>query len=220
MSLIYVNLFISFRPWIPMFTQLFVPLNYTFKDEIKFMIHRILLFGNITKSSYLFSPFSLWLFQSKESIDAAIGDALSKPWLPLPLGLKPPSTDSVMVELQRQGIPKIPPTCGWNPSIWRHYRQLDVPVWSASFFFLVFSFLFPCWFFLFIVLPSAPGNCFLFLFIWYVQEQLHLLYNTSAEANKFWSLCYKVWHLYDHKNIFKCWLFIAWFILVRFYSIF
>lgn len=49
---------------------------------------------------------------SKESIDAAIGDALSKPWLPLPLGLKPPSTDSVMVELQRQGIPKIPPTCG------------------------------------------------------------------------------------------------------------
>ncbi|KAL5861017.1 hypothetical protein ACOSQ4_002313 [Xanthoceras sorbifolium] len=48
---------------------------------------------------------------SKESVDAAIGDVLSKPWLPLPLGLKPPSTDSVMVELQRQGIPKIPPTC-------------------------------------------------------------------------------------------------------------
>ncbi|KAK2663171.1 hypothetical protein Ddye_001745 [Dipteronia dyeriana] len=48
---------------------------------------------------------------SKESIDAAIGDVLSKPWLPLPLGLKPPSTDSVMVELQRQGVPKIPPTC-------------------------------------------------------------------------------------------------------------
>lgn len=52
------------------------------------------------------------LLPSKESIDAAIGDAMSKPWLPLPLGLKPPSTDSVMVELQRQGIPKIPPTCG------------------------------------------------------------------------------------------------------------
>ncbi|KAG8386847.1 hypothetical protein BUALT_Bualt03G0191600 [Buddleja alternifolia] len=48
---------------------------------------------------------------SKESVDAAIGDVLSKPWLPLPLGLKPPSTDSVMVELQRQGISKIPPTC-------------------------------------------------------------------------------------------------------------
>ncbi|GFP86442.1 probable transcription factor glk1 [Phtheirospermum japonicum] len=48
---------------------------------------------------------------SKESVDAAIGDVLSKPWLPLPLGLKPPSMDSVMVELQRQGISKIPPSC-------------------------------------------------------------------------------------------------------------
>ncbi|GAV74071.1 Myb_DNA-binding domain-containing protein [Cephalotus follicularis] len=47
---------------------------------------------------------------SKESIDAAIGDAISKPWLPLPLGLKPPSLDGVMAELQRQGIPKVPPT--------------------------------------------------------------------------------------------------------------
>ncbi|XP_057506319.1 transcription activator GLK1-like isoform X1 [Actinidia eriantha] len=48
---------------------------------------------------------------SKESIDSAIGDVLSKPWLPLPLGLKPPSLDGVLVELQRQGIPKIPPAC-------------------------------------------------------------------------------------------------------------
>ncbi|CAN4105009.1 unnamed protein product [Withania somnifera] len=48
---------------------------------------------------------------SKESIDAAIGDVLSKPWLPLPLGLKPPAVDSVLGELQRQGVPKIPPTC-------------------------------------------------------------------------------------------------------------
>ncbi|KAF5481341.1 hypothetical protein F2P56_002002 [Juglans regia] len=47
---------------------------------------------------------------TKESIDAAIGDVISKPWLPLPLGLKPPAVDSVMVELQRQGIPKIPPS--------------------------------------------------------------------------------------------------------------
>ncbi|KAJ3694490.1 hypothetical protein LUZ60_009970 [Juncus effusus] len=47
---------------------------------------------------------------SKESIDAAIGDVLAKPWSPLPLGLKPPSTDSVMVELQRQGVSKVPPT--------------------------------------------------------------------------------------------------------------
>lgn len=47
---------------------------------------------------------------SKESIDSAIGDVLAKPWLPLPLGLKPPSVDSVLVELQRQGVPKIPPS--------------------------------------------------------------------------------------------------------------
>ncbi|KAJ0989379.1 hypothetical protein J5N97_007735 [Dioscorea zingiberensis] len=49
---------------------------------------------------------------SKESIDAAIGDVLTKPWLPLPLGLKPPSVDSVLVELQKQGVSKVPPTCG------------------------------------------------------------------------------------------------------------
>ncbi|BAT92311.1 hypothetical protein VIGAN_07100700 [Vigna angularis var. angularis] len=48
---------------------------------------------------------------SKESIDAAISDVLSKPWLPLPLGLKGPALDGVMGELQRQGIPKIPPSC-------------------------------------------------------------------------------------------------------------
>ncbi|KAK7401943.1 hypothetical protein VNO78_13826 [Psophocarpus tetragonolobus] len=48
---------------------------------------------------------------SKESIDAAISDVLSKPWLPLPLGLKAPAIDGVMGELQRQGIPRIPPSC-------------------------------------------------------------------------------------------------------------
>lgn len=47
---------------------------------------------------------------SKECIDAAIGDVLSKPWLPLPLGLKAPALDTVMSELQRQGIPNIPPS--------------------------------------------------------------------------------------------------------------
>ncbi|KAJ6741296.1 TRANSCRIPTION ACTIVATOR GLK1 [Salix purpurea] len=47
---------------------------------------------------------------SKESVDAVIGDVLSKPWLPLPLGLKAPATDSVLVELQKQGVPKIPPS--------------------------------------------------------------------------------------------------------------
>lgn len=48
---------------------------------------------------------------SKESIDAAISDVISKPWLPLPLGLKAPALDGVMGELQRQGISKIPPSC-------------------------------------------------------------------------------------------------------------
>ncbi|XP_039026647.1 transcription activator GLK1-like isoform X5 [Hibiscus syriacus] len=47
---------------------------------------------------------------SRESIDAAIGNVLSKPLLPLPIGLKPPSTDGVLAELQRQGVPKIPPS--------------------------------------------------------------------------------------------------------------
>ncbi|KAK4769816.1 hypothetical protein SAY87_030348 [Trapa incisa] len=54
------------------------------------------------------SPFDF--HPSKESVDAAIEDVLSKPWLPLPLGLKPPSTDGVLGELHRQGIPKIPPS--------------------------------------------------------------------------------------------------------------
>ncbi|KAF5188372.1 Two-component response regulator-like aprr2 [Thalictrum thalictroides] len=55
-------------------------------------------------------PSSIDFHPSKESIDAVIGDVLSKPWLPLPLGLKPPALDSVMGELQRQGVPKIPPS--------------------------------------------------------------------------------------------------------------
>ncbi|GAB2233896.1 hypothetical protein Droror1_Dr00003126 [Drosera rotundifolia] len=46
---------------------------------------------------------------TKESIDVVIGDVLAKPWLPLPIGLKPPSVDSVLVELQRQGVAEIPP---------------------------------------------------------------------------------------------------------------
>ncbi|KAG5119074.1 hypothetical protein JHK82_033494 [Glycine max] len=56
-------------------------------------------------------PSSLLDFHpSKECIDAAIGDVLSKPWLPLPIGLKAPALDSVMSELQKQGIPNIPPS--------------------------------------------------------------------------------------------------------------
>lgn len=47
--------------------------------------------------------------QSKESVDAAIGDVLTRPWLPLPLGLKPPAVDGVMTELHRHGVSKVPP---------------------------------------------------------------------------------------------------------------
>ncbi|KAI3918555.1 hypothetical protein MKX01_041875 [Papaver californicum] len=46
---------------------------------------------------------------AEEVIDKAVKEAVDMPWLPLPLGLKPPSTDSVLLELQRQGINIIPP---------------------------------------------------------------------------------------------------------------
>ncbi|XP_058764969.1 two-component response regulator-like APRR2 isoform X2 [Vicia villosa] len=43
-------------------------------------------------------------------IDKVVTEAMSKPWLPLPIGLKPPSTDSVLTELSRKGISSIPPS--------------------------------------------------------------------------------------------------------------
>ncbi|KAI3966516.1 hypothetical protein MKW92_007969 [Papaver armeniacum] len=61
-----------------------------------------------TSDSRTHPPLDL-LHPTKDKVDAAIGDVLTKPWLPLPLGLKPPSLDSVLVELQRQGIPEILP---------------------------------------------------------------------------------------------------------------
>ncbi|XP_052881658.1 two-component response regulator-like APRR2 isoform X3 [Gossypium arboreum] len=45
----------------------------------------------------------------EEVIDKMVKEAINKPWLPLPLGLKPPSTDSVLAELYRQGISTVPP---------------------------------------------------------------------------------------------------------------
>ncbi|XP_004511768.1 two-component response regulator-like APRR2 isoform X2 [Cicer arietinum] len=42
---------------------------------------------------------------AEEVVDKVVKEAISKPWLPLPLGLKPPSMDSVMSELSKQGIP-------------------------------------------------------------------------------------------------------------------
>nr|XP_019705832.1 two-component response regulator-like APRR2 isoform X2 [Elaeis guineensis] len=49
------------------------------------------------------------LQQAEEMIDAVVKEAMSKPWLPLPLGLKPPSTDSVLAELHRRGLRIVPP---------------------------------------------------------------------------------------------------------------
>lgn len=46
----------------------------------------------------------------KEKVDAAISEVLKNPFTPLPLGLKPPSLESVLSELQRQGIKTVPPT--------------------------------------------------------------------------------------------------------------
>ncbi|KAJ9135080.1 hypothetical protein P3X46_032299 [Hevea brasiliensis] len=49
------------------------------------------------------------LHPAEEVVDKVVKEAINKPWLPLPLGLKPPSTDSVLAELSRQGISRIPP---------------------------------------------------------------------------------------------------------------
>ncbi|KAK7330865.1 hypothetical protein VNO77_25071 [Canavalia gladiata] len=48
-------------------------------------------------------------YPAEEVVDKVVKEAISKPWLPLPLGLKPPCTDSVLAELSRQGICSIPP---------------------------------------------------------------------------------------------------------------
>ncbi|KAA8525924.1 hypothetical protein F0562_007976 [Nyssa sinensis] len=44
----------------------------------------------------------------EEVIDRVVKEAISKPWLPPPLGLKPPSTQSVLTELSKQGISTAP----------------------------------------------------------------------------------------------------------------
>ncbi|KAJ6804374.1 two-component response regulator-like APRR2 isoform X1 [Iris pallida] len=60
--------------------------------------------GGDLKDSYDF-------YLTDKVIDEVVKEAMSKPWLPLPLGLKPPSTDSVLAELQRQGIRSALPPC-------------------------------------------------------------------------------------------------------------
>lgn len=49
------------------------------------------------------------LHPAEEVIDKVVKEAITKPWLPLPLGLKPPSTEGVLDELSRQGISTVPP---------------------------------------------------------------------------------------------------------------
>ncbi|XP_057871757.2 transcription activator GLK1 isoform X2 [Cryptomeria japonica] len=48
------------------------------------------------------------LHPPKETVDAAINEVLNDPWTPLPIGLKSPSLESVMTELQRKGISDVP----------------------------------------------------------------------------------------------------------------
>ncbi|TVU10711.1 hypothetical protein EJB05_44255 [Eragrostis curvula] len=75
-------------------------------------LYRPLIPPTLANKSQQETQLQLHTQPSNESIDAAIGDVLTKPWLPLPLGLKPPSVDSVMGELQRQGVANVPPACG------------------------------------------------------------------------------------------------------------
>ncbi|PKU62172.1 two-component response regulator-like APRR2 isoform X2 [Dendrobium catenatum] len=56
----------------------------------------------ILKSSYDHCP-------AEEVIDKVVKEAMKKPWLPLPLGLKPPSTEKILAELHNKGIHTIPP---------------------------------------------------------------------------------------------------------------
>ncbi|XP_022870654.1 two-component response regulator-like APRR2 [Olea europaea var. sylvestris] len=48
-------------------------------------------------------------YPAEEIIDKIVKEAIDKPWLPLPLGLKPPSTETVLNELSKKGINSIPP---------------------------------------------------------------------------------------------------------------
>ncbi|CAN4097815.1 unnamed protein product [Withania somnifera] len=51
---------------------------------------------------------SVDLHPAEEVIDKVVKEAINKPWLPLPLGLKPPSTESVLDVLSKQGISAVP----------------------------------------------------------------------------------------------------------------
>ncbi|XP_015085618.1 two-component response regulator-like APRR2 [Solanum pennellii] len=61
-----------------------------------------------THNRYSMLEKSFDLHPADEVIDKVVKEAITKPWLPLPLGLKAPSTESVLDELSRQGISTIP----------------------------------------------------------------------------------------------------------------
>ncbi|XP_077237159.1 two-component response regulator-like APRR2 isoform X2 [Tasmannia lanceolata] len=46
---------------------------------------------------------------TEEVIDKVVKEVMTQPWLPLPLGLNPPSTESILTELHTLGISNIPP---------------------------------------------------------------------------------------------------------------
>ncbi|KAK4365826.1 hypothetical protein RND71_013706 [Anisodus tanguticus] len=65
---------------------------------------------------------------AEEVIDKAVKEAINKPWLPLPLGLKPPSTESVLDALSKQGISTVPPRInGSRRPRWHGNRLSEVP---------------------------------------------------------------------------------------------
>ncbi|GAV80865.1 Response_reg domain-containing protein/Myb_DNA-binding domain-containing protein [Cephalotus follicularis] len=60
-------------------------------------------------SGYSMSANSFELYPAQDVIDKVVKEAISMPWLPLPLGLKPPSIECVLAELSKQGISTILP---------------------------------------------------------------------------------------------------------------
>uniref|UniRef100_A0A1J3CYF9 Two-component response regulator-like APRR2 n=1 Tax=Noccaea caerulescens TaxID=107243 RepID=A0A1J3CYF9_NOCCA len=60
----------------------------------------------------------------EEMIDQVVKEAISKPWLPLPLGLKPPSAESVLAELSRQGISAVPSSSSSSSCLINGSRRL------------------------------------------------------------------------------------------------
>ncbi|KAL6979829.1 Two-component response regulator-like [Sarracenia purpurea var. burkii] len=60
--------------------------------------------ANMMHRSYGVPHNSFDLHPAEEVIDRVVKEAISKPWLPLPLGLKPPSTDSVLLSLEARNL--------------------------------------------------------------------------------------------------------------------